>query len=332
MRRGLAGLVAGLIAAALPALTLALSWSLTIAPSTVPVGQSAVFTLRATNFDNNSDLGCLEVDVPASFVIVAIGTPVASNPGNKNEWTSSRSGNSVIVRAKKGGARLAKGKDEWVTFAITAKATSVGFSAWANRAHTKEDCNGADLDGPALQVTVTGAPTPMPVPTSVPTPAPTPVPTPVRTPVPTTVPTFEPGSTATLPNGSASPSPDEIATPSEEPYASPESSASDSASPSPAPRTPGASPTPGPESVTLAPLGGGGTDSLSSSLNILALLDGPFVWFVPGAAVGVPGLLVMAFVALQAVGAVAWIPAVRRLSGEDKRRRRALPPGRQNPT
>ena len=75
----------------------------------------------------------------------------------------------------------------------------------------------------------------------------------------------------------------------------------------------------------MAPLdnsaGGGSTDSLGTGLDVLAMLDGQFVWFVPGALVGGPGLLVMLFVALQAVGAMAWIPATRRLGGDDKRRR-----------
>jgi membrane protein implicated in regulation of membrane protease activity len=58
---------------------------------------------------------------------------------------------------------------------------------------------------------------------------------------------------------------------------------------------------------------------------MLALLDGPLVWFVPGAAVAVPGLLVVLFIALQAIGALAWVPAVRRMSGDPvpiQRRRR----------
>ncbi|MDP9467690.1 MAG: hypothetical protein M3P32_02960 [Chloroflexota bacterium] len=54
---------------------------------------------------------------------------------------------------------------------------------------------------------------------------------------------------------------------------------------------------------------------------MLALLDGPLVWVVPGAAVLGPGLLVILFVALQAIGALAWIPAVRHLGGDDQRRR-----------
>jgi hypothetical protein len=40
-------------------------------------------------------------------------------------------------------------------------------------------------------------------------------------------------------------------------------------------------------------------------------------WAVPAATLGLPGLLVLLWVAAQAVGALAWIPAVRRLHGEE---------------
>jgi hypothetical protein len=47
-----------------------------------------------------------------------------------------------------------------------------------------------------------------------------------------------------------------------------------------------------------------------------------FDWFIPGLAIGVPGLLVIAAIALQLFGALAWLPAVRRyLGGSDPRRR-----------
>ena len=69
----------------------------------------------------------------------------------------------------------------------------------------------------------------------------------------------------------------------------------------------------------------GATTDLDMGLNILAMLDGPFVWFVPGATVGLPGLLVIAFVVLQGVGALAWIPAMKRLGGDDRRNNRPRP-------
>jgi len=58
---------------------------------------------------------------------------------------------------------------------------------------------------------------------------------------------------------------------------------------------------------------------------VFGLLDADFVWFVPAASVAVPGLLVIIWVVLQTIGALAWIPAVRRVSEEstDRRKRTA---------
>jgi hypothetical protein len=52
----------------------------------------------------------------------------------------------------------------------------------------------------------------------------------------------------------------------------------------------------------------------------LTVLNGFDTWSVPAAVVGVPGLLVVLWVALQTVGALAWIPAVRRLRGQERGR------------
>lgn len=48
------------------------------------------------------------------------------------------------------------------------------------------------------------------------------------------------------------------------------------------------------------------------------LLAGIEVWSVPAATLGVPGLLLIVWVMLQAAGALAWIPAVRRLRGDEE--------------
>jgi hypothetical protein len=42
-------------------------------------------------------------------------------------------------------------------------------------------------------------------------------------------------------------------------------------------------------------------------------LGGVDVWIIPGLLLGVPGLLVVLFVVLQAGVATAWLPAIRRL-------------------
>jgi len=48
------------------------------------------------------------------------------------------------------------------------------------------------------------------------------------------------------------------------------------------------------------------------------LLGGVEIWSVPAATLAVPGILLIIWVGLQAVGALAWIPAVRRLRGDSE--------------
>lgn len=60
------------------------------------------------------------------------------------------------------------------------------------------------------------------------------------------------------------------------------------------------------------------TQPIRVTLGPLGLLGGIDVWAIPGLIVGVPGLLVILFVVAQAAGALAWIPAIRRLRGEEE--------------
>jgi hypothetical protein len=53
----------------------------------------------------------------------------------------------------------------------------------------------------------------------------------------------------------------------------------------------------------------------SLEIDLLAGID---VWSVPAATLGIPGILLLVWVALQTVGAMAWIPAVKRLRGDDE--------------
>ena len=69
---------------------------------------------------------------------------------------------------------------------------------------------------------------------------------------------------------------------------------------------------------------GGGFGGLGAGLGVIDLLGDAHLWFVPAAAVGVPGLLLIAWVALQTAGVLAWIPAVRRMRGDDRGRRRLV--------
>ncbi len=63
--------------------------------------------------------------------------------------------------------------------------------------------------------------------------------------------------------------------------------------------------------------------AVGGTLSIQAIsFDGSdFQWLVPAAALSVPGLLIVAAVALQMVGGAVWIPIVRRRLGEARHRR-----------
>jgi hypothetical protein len=58
---------------------------------------------------------------------------------------------------------------------------------------------------------------------------------------------------------------------------------------------------------------------LELGLGPLGLLTGAPTWVVPVATIGGPGLIVLLWVAAQAGGASIWIPAARRLRGEERR-------------
>lgn len=181
-RRPLWALAAALAAAAVPAVASAvLLWTLVMTPLTTTSGVSTTFTLTATNQDLLTELGCLQVDLPESFVIESLGAPVASN---NDQWVSSRSGNAVIVQSLTGGGRL--DTFEWVRFTIRAHATSAGTFLWPNHAHRHQDCNTEDEIGVPLIVTVLPAliATPSPTPTVSPIPTATPIlPLPTATPI-----------------------------------------------------------------------------------------------------------------------------------------------------
>lgn len=51
-------------------------------------------------------------------------------------------------------------------------------------------------------------------------------------------------------------------------------------------------------------------------------LDVSQIWFVPAGLLGGPGLLVILWVALQVTAGMAWLPATRRLRGEERHERR----------
>jgi hypothetical protein len=334
-RRSLLALLAAGVSAAVPAVaSAALLWTLVATPLTTTANVSTTFSLTATNLDLLTELGCLEVDLPTSFVIESLGTPIASHG---ETWASTRSGNSVIVQSLSSGGRLKLG---WsVSFTIRAHALVAGTYPWPNHAHQRQDCTSADQIGTPLSVIV--------LPALVPTPTPPPAATP--TPAPTSSPTASPTPILPLPSISL------IGLPSLAPSVSPTPSPSVSPTPPPAPGQTSSStstPEPGASAAGIdgdgpgttgpgsggngagAPAQGAGGQALTVArtadnpgadadvgLELLGLLDSGYLWFVPAAPVALPGLLVILWVLLQAVGALAWIPAVRRLSGDDRRRR-----------
>lgn len=141
------------------------------------------------------------------------------------------------------------------------------------------------------------APAPTPAPTPVPTAVPTPRPTAVPTPVPTAVPTPRPTPTPTASSSGASLSP-----------------------PSGPPPSPGGGPgplrsqplpdPPGPSAVFVIPTGVEGVVTLQDGAFGFI---GPFV--VPGFLAAASGFLIILLMLAQTVGALVWLPVVRRRVG-----------------
>ncbi len=314
MRRWRVALAAGLLAAGLPAIAQAL---VVYSPLVVAVGDVTNYTFTFTNSDPTDTTGirCAEVLFPDEFYISNLGTPTASNG---RPWTSSQLGQWVLVYSGGGGGRLRVGQS--VTFTVTALATAQGTFTFDNHVHLTSGCDDANINGTPLPFTVLPniipTPTPTPAPTASPKPTPAPTATPAATPPPSPRHTPDPGPHKTPDPATPTPVPTE--TPSLRPTATARPSV-----PEPEP-----SPSSNPPAMQVAPLSDGGdgpTNDLGVGVDVLTLLDSPFDWVVPGAAVGVPGLLVVLFVGLQAAGALAWIPAVRRMGEGDDRRRRGRP-------
>ena len=207
---------------------------------------------------------------------------------------------------------------------------------------------------PAPTPTPTPKPTPTPAPTPTPTAAPTPTPTPKPTPTPTPIPTRTPGPTPTpapgatpvatptpRPGATAEPSPTTL--PTADPSGSPPPSAAAGASPAPsldASVPPASFGAPTPSSTTdpgsdgssglalpggeagsggaAVPVGGMG-GAVSTALD--SLPGGLAVWAFPAFVMSVPGLLLLLAIGAQAIGAMAWLPVVRRRLGASDERK-----------
>ena len=303
---------------------------------------------------SSSEIGCVVLDVPANFTTQGA---VVTGSNSGGSWhVDSVVGNRVTVHADSGGDRLEY--LGWVRFTVTATGQSTGSLAWGARAYRQQDCSGTGaLLGVPPVIVVTGAtvtptpgptpiltplPTPTPKPTLAPTPAPTPtplLPLPLPLPsigiLPTPTPTPTPNPAAPTPTPRSAPTPSAL----EQEPAPQEARGGTPAATPPTSQSTGAVPTPSPSGSDGAPAAvpsilGAGTvngepgaalprigfeaDEIELGLGTMGLMEVAIVWIVPAASFAGPGLLLLIVVAVQATGALAWVPAVRRLRGEDE--------------
>ncbi|HEY6609073.1 MAG TPA: hypothetical protein VI277_07760 [Candidatus Limnocylindria bacterium] len=318
------GVVAALAAMSAPALTSAnvIVYTLVALPATAMADLETAFDMTLTNVAGPDDLGCLEVELPAEYEIYSVSDPVASNGRN---WSASSDGNTVVVHANSGGGRLQP--LQFATFTIVARPKEAGVTSWSNHAHRSQNCDDEEEIGiPVEVVVVPPLPTPTPVPTAKPTPEPTPKPTPVPTARPTPAPTPQPAPATPRPpvvTPVVTPTPVPTPIPSPQADRSPSIDATDDPEPSPSDAAavpPASSPPSDTGTGTVQVPFRGEEPGGSLALAAASVLAGVSVFAVPAAVLGGPGLLLILFVALQAVGALGWIPAVRRLRGEDPAR------------
>jgi len=179
---------------------------------------------------------------------------------------------------------------------------------------------------PSLPIPSLPLPT-IPLPTPSPSLPPLPLPTPSPTPVPwPTVPLPSiglPGSPSPSPSGDPGASSSMQPSPSQDPSGTASPAASDAGG--------GGGTTPGSGSGPSGPSVGSDAAPRQVSLRgpetgvgleTLGVLSGLDTWIVPAAVIAGPGLIVLLWIALQAAGALAWIPATRRLRDGDVSRGR----------
>jgi hypothetical protein len=302
------------------------------------------FTIRNTSSNSghhgNEDLGCVTVSIPSTFTV---GTPKVVSVSHGLHWTASSPGQTVIAKANWNDEL--QSNDTLVLDVPTGSSAASG--AWTIRAYEDRDCSGGSFPNKSITITVVASPTPNPTPqpTPNPTPQPTPKPTPKPTPDPTPQPTPNPTPQPTQkpnPTPAATPRPTNAATPSPDPLGGPTPSPEDSPTPEPsATPEPSSSASPlasadpttpriglgGPTGNARPPSNGDHFEGVISipvdeadptfsglGLNLLASL-GVFAWAVPGALLAAPGLVLVLVILAQAMGAMAWLPLVRRKIG-----------------
>jgi hypothetical protein len=304
-------------------------------------------------------IGCVRVNVGPNFTIQSVTitaapagrTWLASHAGAIATARSEDGGGRLRigqwVRFVVSAVPLAPGTYSWTTRAF--RDEDCGGSAMAGTATHTINVAPAPTPTPTATSTPTARPTSTPAPTPTPGASSLPIPTlgPIVTPLP--LPTAS-VPVITSPNPStpapATPTPAD-ATPRPADAAGDGGSEAALGSPSPpaedrdpaagtSQETPGGAPPDAPPNGNRS--GGGsvpapaqsaepaGAAELAYHDQRLDLALGPIgglgslqIWAVPAATIGVPGIVVLLWVALQAGGTIAWLPAVKRLRGEEKR-------------
>jgi hypothetical protein len=321
-RRRLGALVALSLCAAMavpPAASAALLvWSLTPLTVAGTAGQVTTVTFTATNLDvlGRRDVGCVEIELPESYVFKSVQGISASNG---REWDWFILDRFVHVHSVDGGGRLepplASGLiGESVTFKLTFVAPAAGVTSWSNHVHQSQHCDDDNEIG--APVTATFLPPILATPTPRPTPRPTPVATPKPTPIPTPkaegppvrpTPTVRSEATASATPDARTPSP----TPASSSADAVPSSTAAIASPPPGTGAPRGS------QDAAAPVVDLRDAETSLAIDAIDVMAGVEVYAVPAAAIALPGVVLLIWLGLQTIGALAWIPAVRRLRGGD---------------
>ncbi len=309
------------------------SWQVTMSPTSFDAGDTVTVVVTVTNTGGSGGddmIGCVRVRIPAAMDVVS--TSIVDAPSG-GPWDVSSSGSTLVeAHARTGAARLEGGSvNDQLRIGIRVTGTTVGAYTWTSDAFQNIDCANPFNQPDRGTVTIkAGSATPKPTPTPTPkaTPKATPKPTPTPTPTPTTKPTPTPApgplatSRPTTPAGSPAPA----------------TSVSPSASRGPTTSNPPPSdPTHATPSLDtgVVDLGGGddtglpGSDFLIPGVedgagpknvvftgsDVFAPFAGDFEWIVPGLILTLPGLLLVLAVALQGLGAMAWLPVVRRRIG-----------------
>ncbi len=312
------------------------AWTITATPPTLVEGQVSDVTLTVTG--GTDRIRCLLVSVPADFTVLA--ASVVSVPAGET-WTAHFSGagpTSVTFSYSSGGGgiQLLQAAD----FRIQVMPMTATASAWTTTAHSGKSCTSPDVGPPLLPLppfVIIPGPTPTATATCTPTPTPTVTPTP--TPTPTASPTPDPAGGPTprpTPTGARSPSPRPTPSPIHSPQSSPTATATASASPS------GTAPVGTPPPSDAAPAGpvvgsGGGGSSAAQAVLVAGPLEGiragsvdigstdalGYAWLVPGALLGLPGLLVLLIIGAQAGLAGVFVPLTGRALADREGRSQA---------